>query len=41
MNLALSEGNSKMLQTLAECRIMTHVKFRPTAEEVSTVLDQI
>jgi putative endonuclease len=38
--LALSHGDFDMLQILAECRNMTHSKFRPTDEEVSTALDQ-
>ena len=38
--LALAKRDSKMLQILAECRNMTHYKYRPTIEEVSTALDQ-
>ncbi len=38
--LALANGNYEILQILAECRNMTHFKFRPTAIEVSTALDQ-
>ena len=37
--LALAKRDSKMLQILAECRNMTHYKYRPTIEEVSTALD--
>ena len=38
--LALAKGDSEMLQILAECRNMTHYKYRPTIDEVSTALDQ-
>jgi putative endonuclease len=38
--LALANSNFEMLQILAECRNMTHYKYRPTEEEVSTALDQ-
>jgi len=38
--LALANGNYEILQILAECRNMTHFKFRPTAIKVSTALDQ-
>lgn len=37
---ALANGDGEMLQILAECRNMTHYKFCPTGEEVSTGLDQ-
>jgi len=36
---ALANGDFEMLQILAECRNMTHSKYKPTAEEVSTALD--
>jgi len=36
---ALANEDSEMLQILAECRNMTHSKYKPTAEEVSTALD--
>jgi putative endonuclease len=35
---ALANEDYNMLQILAECRNMTHSKYRPTAEEVSTKL---
>ncbi len=38
--LALAQGNFNMIQILAECRNMTHAKYRPTDEEVSTALDR-
>lgn len=38
--LALANEDFEMLQILAECRNMTHSKYRPTREEVSTALDQ-
>ena len=38
--LALANGDFEMLQILAECRNMTHYKYRPTENEVSTALDQ-
>ena len=38
--LALANENFEMLQILAECRNMTHSKYKPTKEEVSTALDQ-
>ena len=37
--LALSNNDFNMLQILSECRNMTHSKFKPTPEEVSTALD--
>lgn len=37
---ALANEDFDMLQILSECRNMTHFKYRPTAEEVSTALDQ-
>ncbi len=37
---ALSNSDNSMLQILAECRNMTHYKYRPTEKEVSTALDQ-
>lgn len=37
---ALANENSEMLQILSECKNMTHHKYRPTEEEVSTALDQ-
>ena len=37
---ALANEDYNMLQILAECRNMTHSKYRPTAVEVSTALDQ-
>ncbi len=38
--IALANEDFEMLQILAECRNMTHSKYRPTKEEVSTALDQ-
>ena len=38
--LALANEDFEMLQILSECRNMTHSKYRPTPEEVSTALDQ-
>ncbi len=35
---ALANEDYNMLQILAECRNMTHSKYKPTAEEVSTKL---
>jgi putative endonuclease len=37
---ALANEDFEMLQILSECRNMTHSKYKPTAEEVSTALDQ-
>lgn len=37
---ALANEDFDMLQILSECRNMTHSKYRPTVEEVSTALDQ-
>ncbi|WP_339701634.1 GIY-YIG nuclease family protein [uncultured Marixanthomonas sp.] len=37
--LALSNNDFNMLQILSKCRNMTHSKFKPTPEEVSTALD--
>ena len=37
---ALANEAYDMLQILSECRNMTHSKYKPTAEEVSTALDQ-
>lgn len=37
---ALANEDFDMLQILAECRNMTHSKYKPTDEEVSTALDQ-
>ena len=36
----LANEDYDMLQILSECRNMTHSKYKPTAEEVSTALDQ-
>ena len=38
--LALANNDFEMLQILAECRNLTHFKYRPTDEEVSTALDR-
>ena len=38
--LALAKSDFEMLVILSECRNMTHFKYRPTKEEVSTALDQ-
>jgi putative endonuclease len=38
--LALASNDFEMLQILAECRNMTHSKYRPSEEEVSTALDR-
>ena len=37
---ALANEDYDMLQILSEFRNMTHSKYKPTAEEVSTALDQ-
>jgi putative endonuclease len=37
---ALANNDFDLLQILSECRNMTHFKYRPTDEEVSTALDQ-
>ena len=37
---ALANEDYDMLQILSECRNMTHSKYKPTAEGVSTALDQ-
>lgn len=37
---ALAKEDYNMLQILAECRNMTHSKYKPTVKEVSTALDQ-
>ncbi len=36
---ALAEGDFNRLQILAECRNMTHYRYRATDDEVSTALD--
>ncbi len=36
---ALANENFEMLQILAECRNMTHSKYKPSASEVSTALN--
>ncbi|MCG2432016.1 GIY-YIG nuclease family protein, partial [Aequorivita sp. F64183] len=38
---ALAYEDFDMLQILSECRNMTHSKYKPTAEEVSSTLNQI
>jgi putative endonuclease len=36
---ALANGDFNMLQILAECRNMTHSKYQPTDDDISTALD--
>jgi putative endonuclease len=38
---ALANDDFNMLQIVSECRNMTHSKYRPTAEEVSTKVAQL